>query len=92
MPCMLCKPDKNAPHIALCEACMEQICRLDAKRYAWYQSAVKRALFPSISSAASGQSALFPPAEGAQVPLSLPPVSLPAILDPEICLFKISES
>ena len=78
MPCMLCKPDKSAPHFALCEACMEQICRLDKRRYAWYQGAVKRALFPAK--------------EEPQLPLSLPPVSLPAILEPEICLFRISES
>jgi len=92
MPCMLCKPDKNAPHFALCEACMEQICRLDARRYAWYQGAVKRALFPSCGGAVCAENMLFPPAEGAQLPLSLPPVSLPAMLEPEICLFRISES
>lgn len=77
MSCILCSPEKNAPHFALCEACMAQLCRLDSRRYAWYQGAVKRALFP--------------PARP-QLPLSLPPVSLPAILEPAACLFRISES
>lgn len=78
MPCSLCSPEKNAPHFALCEACMRQICALDSRRYPWYQAAVKSALFPSK--------------DGPYLPVSLPPVSFPAILDPEICLFRISES
>ena len=75
--CSLCA-DKQAPRFFLCEACMEQICRIDARRYAWYQSAIR--------------SALFPPGEAQPLPLSLPPVNFPAILEPESCLFNISES
>lgn len=82
--CSLCKnecthlqPAKNAPHFTLCGACMEQLCHLDSLRYDWYRAAVRGALFPP---------------ERAQLPLSLPPVSFPAILEPESCLFNISES
>ena len=77
MLCSVCQK-ANAPHFYICRACMDSLCNLDEKRYIWYQSAVKRALFP--------------PAKGDQLPLSLPPVSFPANLEPEVCLFRISES
>ena len=77
MQCRICQKG-NAPRFYICGACMDAICSLDAKRYGWYQSAVRQALFP--------------PAKGDQLPLSLPPVSFPAILEPEVCLLRISES
>ena len=75
--CSVCKKEQTS-HFSLCEACMEQICHLDARRYTWYQNAIR--------------GALFPPREVQPLPLSLPPVNFPAILEPESCLFNISES
>lgn len=75
--CSICQKG-NAPGFALCGTCMDALCHLNSRRYGWYQAAVRRALFP--------------PKEGPQLPLSLPPVSLPAILKPESCLLRISES
>jgi len=99
MQCRICQKG-NAPRFFICGACMDAICSLDAKRYGWYQNAVKQALFPPEKDGRFRTKAvpsvcrtvLFPPAEGDQLPLSLPPVSFPAILEPEVCLLRISES
>ncbi len=49
--CMLCEGGEG---FFLCEKCMAQVANLDARRYFWYQTALKGTLFyPSHTSAAS---------------------------------------